>query len=329
MRPAIASSLLALALLTACARSTPPPAPATAPPPLEQAEEAGNVEAVSLFGEPLVAPELPAAVRAEREAKLAEAKTVAEAHPEDPEAAIWLGRRTAYLGRYREAIEIFTRGTERWPRDARFLRHRGHRYITIRRFDLAEADLAKAARFIAGQPDEVEPDGLPNAAGIPTSTLQSNIWYHLGLARYLQADFAGALEAYRACLRVSKNPDMEVATRQWLYLTLRRLGRDAEAAQVLEPVRLDMDILENHAYHRLLLMERGEIPAASLLAAQREQGDVDPVTLGYGVGAWSLAEGQPEEAARIFRHVVETGPWSAFGAIAAEADLHRMGEAVR
>ena len=320
MRSAISSALLALALFTACAGSPPPSA--TVQPP------SADAEAVSLFGEPLVAPELPAAVRADREAKLAEAKAAAEARPNDPEASLWLGRRTAYLGRYREAIEIFTLGVTRWPRDARFLRHRGHRYISIRRFDLAEADLEKAARFIAGQPDEVEPDGLPNAAGIPTSTLQSNIWYHLGLARYLQGDFAGALEAYRACLLVSKNPDMEVATRQWLYLTLRRLGRDAEAAQVLEPVRLDLDILENHAYHRLLLMERGEIPAASLLAAQGD-GNFDPVTLGYGVGAWSLVQGQREEAVRIFRQVVETGPWSAFGAIAAEAELHRLGETPR
>lgn len=317
MRALLFAALLALA---ACARSAPPPA---APPPLD------DVEAVSLSGRPLVAPELPAEVRRDREAKLAEAKAAAEARPDDPEALIWLGRRTAYLGRYREAIEIFSRGVALHPRDARFLRHRGHRYLSIRRFDLAEADLEAAARLVAGQPDEVEPDGLPNAAGIPTSTLQSNIWYHLGLARYLQGDFAGALEAYRACLEVSKNPDMEVATRQWLYLTLRRLGQDAEAAQVLEPVRMDLKILENHAYHRLLLMARGEIPAASLLAAQDGNSDLDPATLGYGIGAWYLLEGQREEALRMFRHVVETGPWSAFGAIAAEAELHRLGETPR
>ena len=308
------SLVLALSILSACARSAPPPA---SPPPLD------DVEAVSVFGEPLVAPELPPEVRSDREAKLAEAKADAEARPDDPEALIWLGRRTAYLGRYREAIEIFSRGIARYPGDARFLRHRGHRYISIRRFDLAEADLEKAARLVAGQPDQVEPDGLTNAAGIPISTLQSNIWYHLGLARYLQGDFAGALEAYRACLEVAKNPDLQVSTRQWLYLTLRRLGQDAEAAQLLEPVRLDMEVLENQAYHKLLLMERGEIPADSLLAAQN---GVDPV-VGYGVGAWYLAEGKKEEAVQIFRQVVETGQWSAFGAIAAEVDLHRLGEA--
>ena len=314
MRPLSLSSLLAALALTACVRSTPPPAA-----PLSLSEGA---EAVSLLGQSLVAPELPAEVRTDREAKLAEAETAATARPDDPEALIWLGRRVAYLGRYREAIEIFGRGVSRFPEDPRFLRHRGHRYISIRRFDLAEADLARAAELIAGKPDEIEPDGLPNAAGIPVSTLQTNIWYHLGLARYLQGDFEGALEAYRACLEVSKNDDMQAATRHWLYMTLRRLGREAEAATVLEPVRMNMEILENQAYHKLLLMYRGEIPPEALLVE-----DSDFVTTGYGVGNWYLYNGKNEEAVRILRHVVETGPWSAFGAIAAEAELHRLGEA--
>lgn len=321
MRPSSVFPSLVLALsLAACSR--PAPAPPVAPLPLD------DIQALSLFNEALIPPALPAEVRSEREARLAEAKAAAEARPDDPEALIWLGRRTAYLNRYRQAIAIFSRGVIQYPQDPRFLRHRGHRYITLRRFDVAEADLEDAARLIAGKPDEVEPDGLPNAAGIPTSTLQSNIWYHLGLARYLQGDFEGALEAYRACLEVSKNPDMQVATRQWLYLTLRRLDQDTEAAKVLEPIRLDMNILENQAYHKLLLMERGEIPPDSLLTAQGG-GDLDPATLGYGVGAWYLAEGRQEEAVRVFREVVKTGPWSAFGAIAAEVELHRLGVAPR
>lgn len=325
MRRLCLSSLVpALALLCACARPLPPPA---APPtPTTPTTSGSGVETISLLGRPLVAPELPAELRRQREAQLAEARAATEARPDDPEGLIWLGRRTAYLGRYREAIEIFTRGVTRFPRDPRFLRHRGHRHLSLRRFDLAAADLEAAARLVAGRPNEVEPDGLPNAAGIPTSTLQSNIWYHLGLARYLQGDFAAALPAYRSCLEVSKNPDMQVATRQWLYLTLRRLRQDAEAAQVLEPIRSDMEILENQAYHKLLLLARGEIPAADLLAAleSKESGDLDPATLGYGLGAWYLVQGQREEALRTFRKVVEAGPWSAFGVIAAEAELHRL-----
>ncbi len=111
-------------------------------------------------------------------------------------------------------------------------RHRGHRFITLRCFDDAIKDFEKAAKLVKGKPDEVEPDGLPNARNIPTSTLQSNIWYHLGLAHYLKGDFGSARKAYREAEKVSKNPDMMVATTHWLYMTLRRLGREKEATRI-------------------------------------------------------------------------------------------------
>lgn len=88
----------------------------------------------------------------------------------------------AYLGDYKQAIKIFTEGSVKFPKDARFYRHRGHRFITIRCFDEAIRDFETAAKLVKGKEDEIEPDGLPNARNIPTSTLQSNIFYHLGLA---------------------------------------------------------------------------------------------------------------------------------------------------
>lgn len=308
-----ATILCAACLALAGCRGTAPSAPAPPPP---------ASEAVSLFGEPLVSPELPPEVRADREAKLAEARAAWEKAPDDADALIWLGRRTAYLGRYREAIEIFSRGIAKHPDDARLYRHRGHRFITLRDFDRAIADFETAARLIEGKPHEVEPDGLPNARNIPTSTLQSNIWYHLGLAHYLLGDFEKALAAWRECLEVSTNPDMLVATTHWLYMTLRRLGREEEARQVLAPITADMDILENRAYHRLLLMYKGEIAPGDL--RRGADGDLDPPTLGYGLGNWHLYNGRKEEAVETFREVLAEGQWAAFGAIAAEADLKRL-----
>lgn len=247
-----------------------------------------------------------------------------ERSPDDTDALIWLGRRTAYLGRYQEAIRIFSQGILKHPGDARFYRHRGHRYITVRDFDLAITDLKTAARLTAGKPDEIEPDGLPNARNIPTSTLQSNIWYHLGLARYLKGNFEGALAAYREDLKVSTNPDMLCATTHWLYMTLRRLGKDEEARQVLEPIHAGMDVIENQAYHRLLLMYKGELSPEDLRSGA--SGDLDPPTLGYGLGNWHLYNGRREEAVRIFREVLAGGNQGAFGYIAAEAELKRLGE---
>ena len=41
-----------------------------------------------------------------------EAKSTYEANPDDVEALIWYGRRTAYLGQYVQAIEIYSKGIE-------------------------------------------------------------------------------------------------------------------------------------------------------------------------------------------------------------------------
>jgi tetratricopeptide (TPR) repeat protein len=295
--------------------------------PARLSSPAVRPEAVSLLGDPLHAPAIPPERRAELEQRLAEARAEWQRDRNDPEAIIWLGRRTAYLGRFREAVEIFSEGLRRHPGDPRFYRHRGHRYITLRQLDRAQADLERAGQLVEGMPDEVEPDGLPNARNVPTSTLQSNIWYHLGLARYLRGDFAGALPSYRRALGVSKNPDNLVATSHWLYMTLRRLGRDAEATEALQPAREDLDVIENTDYYRLLRMYQGKLRPEDVLKESGSADSVGGATAGYGVAHWHFYNGRREEAMRLFRDVLRGGQWPAFGYIAAEAELARAGGA--
>ena len=124
---------------------------------------------------------------------------------------------------------------------------------------------------------------------MPRSTLQFNIWYHLGLAHYLQGNYARAYDAYVECMRVSKNDDSIVATADWMWMTLMRLGRKAEAAKVLERITPKMDILENASYHRRLLMYKGlETPDALLDTAKAD--DTTIATQGYGVGQLLLRQ---------------------------------------
>lgn len=289
-------------------------------------QEAAKPEAMSLLGQPLYAPQPSAEARAALEKNLADAKAAFEKDPSSADAAIWVGRRTAYLGRYRDAIAVFTAAIGKHPADPRLYRHRGHRYISVREFDKAVADLSKAASLVANRPDEVEPDGQPNAKNIPTSTLKTNIYYHLGLAHYLKGDFGAAADAYRLCMEHSKNPDMQVATAHWQYMTLRRLGREAEAAAVLEPIAAGMEIIENGSYHRLLMMYKGAAPAEALLAASKKEA-LDAVTIGYGVANWHLYNGRRADAERILQAIVEENArtqWAGFGYIAAEADLARL-----
>ena len=285
----------------------------------------GEAEAFSLFGEPLFrAPLRPETLEAQT-GLYDEALRDYEASPDDVDALVWLGRRTAYLGRYREAAAVFSLGVEMFPGEPKFLRHRGHRFISLRRFDLAIDDLARAAELVRGMPDEVEPDGMPNERGVPVSSLHFNIWYHLGLAYYLSGDLEGALGAYRECMAVSEIPDKLVATAHWLYMTLRRLGRVEEAGAVLEGIHEGMDIIENQNYHDCLLMYGGTRTPEALLEEARGAGALGLVTTGYGVASWCLYSGLEERGVAILREILASGAWAGFGYIAAEADLHRLG----
>ena len=310
--------LIAVSLAATSACSTPAPEA-----PAEQAAPSAPVpEARSLSGQDLVPP-VPIPNQAKLEADLAAAEAALAAQPDSAEALIWVGRRQGYLWRYRAAIDTFTRGIQRFPADARFYRHRGHRYLTVRDFAQAEADFTKAAALVAGAPDEIEPDGAPNPAGIPRSTLQFNIYYHLGLAHYLQGHFQQAYDAYVQCMKVSTNDDSVTTTSDWMWMTLMRLDRKADAARVLERITPVMDILENQSYHKRLLMYKGLSTPESLL----DTATADATTIatqGYGVGNYYLVTGQADTAREVLTRVVSGSGWNAFGYIAAEADLARM-----
>lgn len=302
----ITPMLVSLALVASCGED-PPPCPPRTPAPA----------AISFLGEELHRPE-PSAEALE---KYEQAKLDRWEDPGDVEKAIWYGRRAAYLGLYAEAITTYRQAIEVWPEDARLYRHRGHRYISTRRLDRAIADFERAAELIEGQPDEIEPDGMPNARNIPVSSLHTNVWYHLGLAHYLKGEYESAVGAYRRCLEASNRPDNLVSTAHWLYMALRRLGRDDEAATALESIDADMDVIENMAYHQLCLFYKGEIGETSLTGI--EHGAIMNAAAMYGLGNWHLAEGRTEKAREIFEALVAEGRWAAFGHIAAEADLAR------
>ena len=271
-----------------------------------------------------IPPQLSTETQRESEAKLNEARERFDKDSRSADNIIWLGRRTAYLGRYKDAIRIYTQGIEQFPSDARLYRHRGHRFITLRCFDAAIADLEKASKLITGKPDEIEPDGLPNARNIPTSTLHSNIWYHLGLAYYLKGDFQRALSAYREAEKVSKNADMLVATTHWLYMTLRRLGREKEATKTLASIKDGLDLIENGDYYKLIRVYKKQIEPANLWAEITQRSNsLTNATIGYGLGNWFLYNGQRADAEKIFRQVTAGNQWSSFGYIAAEAELKR------
>jgi len=279
-------------------------------------------EATSLLGKPLFPTALPEADRARMEADRAAAFEKARVEP-SAEAIIWLGRRTAYLGKFREAIQVYGGGLRLYPDDPRFYRHRGHRYISVREFDRAIADLEQAATLIKGKPDEVEPDGQPNARNVPTSTLHTNIWYHLALARYLKADYVRAIDDWIRTRDAGKNADNLVSATHWLYTTLCRAGRTDEATRSLAAITPTLEVIENGSYHSLTLLYKGLRTEAEVLNGAGTGSAATAVR--YGLSAWYLANGRRDEAIKMWQQILAGPDWPSFGHICAEADTARLG----
>jgi tetratricopeptide (TPR) repeat protein len=264
--------------------------------------------------------------RTRYERQLGEARGAYERSPRNADSVIWYARRLGYLGKLRESIEVYSRGIAIHPDNPWMYRHRGHRYVSVREFDQAITDLEKATALVAGRADIVEEDGQPNPRNTPIGTLHSNIAYHLALAHYLKGDFAKAVPIYQREIAAAKNDDRIVSTAHWLYMSLRRLGRDQEATASLANIGRTMNVIENDTYHRLLLLYKGMLPVDSVLAVgPTGEMSVTDATAAYGIANWHLYNGRRAEAERVFRRIIAGGQWGSFGYIAAEAELARLG----
>lgn len=267
-----------------------------------QAASSDQPEVTSLLGKRLYRTPAEGEALVKLKAALREAATRLEADPDKPETIILYGRALAGLWRYHDAIEAYSKGITAHPDHAMLYRYRGHRYISVREFGQAVFDLSRAAEL---------------------NDHDFDIWYHLGLAYYLLGEFEKALPAYEKCLAVASDDDSKIAVANWLNITLRRLGKRSRANALLADIKEGMEVVENQSYYDLLLLYKG-LKSAADIEARASASDLDLATTGYGIGAWHLTRGERDKAFEIFKKIVETKYWPAFGYIAAEAELARF-----
>jgi tetratricopeptide (TPR) repeat protein len=228
------------------------------------------------------------------------ARAALEAEPRSIPRIIDLGVAQSGARQFREAIATFTRGLEIEPANALLLRWRGHRYLSVREFDRAFADLTRGATN--------------------DSTIYG-IWYHLGVVQYLRGDFADAAASFAKAQPIAPDAGELAGSTDWLWMSLSRAGRGAEAKAMLDR-RPDSKPVTN-AYTRRLQLYRGEIgPDAVVTAADTD--DVQIATLSYGLGNWYLLRGDKAEARKWFERSIQSGGWPAFGFIASEVELRRL-----
>jgi tetratricopeptide (TPR) repeat protein len=261
-------------------------------------------EIVSLLGVPYYATPATGEKLTGLEGLLMDAEAAHTKDPDDVQKLIEYGQRLAYMWRFRDAIAVFTLGISRFPDEAMLYRHRGHRYISIRQFVEAELDLKRAS--------EIRGDSF-------------DIWYHLGLARWLLGDYEGALVAYHACEKVTPGNNRWVALAYWMYLTLLRLDRKAEADALL--VNLEPEDGANRHYYNILLYFRGDQSEANL-GEMMKIDDTQLTTIGFGIGCHAMLTGNGDKAEDYYRKILTAKHWSSFGFITAEVEMARLGRSI-
>ena len=284
-------------------------------------EPPAGPEAISLLGVPLHAVRDTAGLIARADAELA-------ADPDNVTRIINAGIARAAARRFNSAIEMFTRGIEKFPNEARLYRFRGHRYVSLRRFDDAVRDLEHA---------------------VSLDSTNYDIAYHLALAYYLTRRYDDAVATidkcmqfaddakwqaveearvnpiwYRSCMSLKTDDDGRAAMLDWRYRALRRAGRQADARRLARAVREGWVVRDNAPYYRALLFYRGIRDETSTLDSLAASGDLPFATGAYGVANWHLMEGDTARARALFERIVAGSEWPAFGFIAAEVDLARM-----
>ncbi|MBN7798766.1 tetratricopeptide repeat protein [Parahaliea mediterranea] len=232
---------------------------------------------------------MPDTYRQGLELDLKVAQAAFDAAPDREDSYIWLGRRYGYLGRYDEAVEVFSAGLEKFPDSYKLLRFRGRHLARSRQFAAAIADYQLGLEKMRGQADSFEPNGIPNALDLTTSSYRQNLHYYLGQTSFAVGDYKAMfeqLEKSREPLVVLPFDDHEIAVIFWQTIALRKQSRHDQAKALLSRLQEPARILENATYYQALRVltgradESGETSGDNLarfaLAMKREfAGDVD------------------------------------------------------
>jgi tetratricopeptide (TPR) repeat protein len=233
---------------------------------------------------------------------IARAEQALAAEPNNVERIIALGIAQSGARQYREAIQTFTRGLRIDPKNAVLYRWRGHRFLSVRDYDRALADLNQGASI--------------------DSTVYG-IWYHLGVLRYIRGEFAAAADAFRRGLPIAPNAVERAGSYDWQWMSLMRAGKEDEARALLKSMPDSVPIAAANAYSQRLRLYQGRIGPGDVFTPA-DTDDVAVATLSYGIGNWYLLRKETKRAKEWFERSVQSGGWPAFGFMASEAELKRM-----
>jgi len=273
-------------------------------------------QAFSLSGKPLFsnAPDARALKKSDSVVRIIQAKgNLLE------DDFVEIGKQLVAVARYKEAVENYTVGLNKFSKSFKLLRHRGHRYLTLRKLDLALKDLLKARDLSKTQPEAWEFD----AEGKKTDTYQHQIEYHLGVCYFLNAAYKEAVMAFEKSLKEAHAGNEIVGTTDWLYNSYQRNGQRKESQELLATITPDFNADHEQAYFRRIMLYKEVIKPNELVdqSAPPEKLTIQDVTKLYGLANWYGFQGEKEKARNLYAKIIQSNSWPAFAFLASEVEL--------
>ena len=285
----------------------------------EAAEAERPQEATSFSGKPLYRFEIPEDRLAETQSRIDALEAKAGKTEDD---YINLGYLYINAGRFNDAIDLYTRGLERYPESFKLLRHRGHRYINTRQLDKAIRDLERAVELLGDDNYDVYQYRL---SGERFGTYKHWIWYHIALYHYLNEDYAEAAKAYKICVGTATNNQTLIGATDWLYNAYMKNGEPEKAREALNAVPDDIEANPNYSYYQRVMLYKGLRNPEDLLDLDKPGAEWDgrEITTGYGVANWYKAQGDEDTAQLIFDNILMTPYWSSWAYVVTDREQSR------
>jgi tetratricopeptide (TPR) repeat protein len=288
-------------------------------------------ETISLLGDTLYSLPLDPAGGPERVRRIQAAREALQRDSSDFAAWLRLARRTAEMGRLREAVGVYTSAAGIHFTDPRLWRQRGEVLLKLRYLDQAIADFRKAGLLALSKPKFLET--MPGAAGSEDSlaswtdltTLQYQVPFLLGFALYCKGDYPAASEVLAEATKAAVTTEELSRAILWLFFAVRRIGDGSGAARVLSLVKPEWAEGARLPDITLLLAYQGSVSSDSIRQRAMGRTDAGRALFSYGIAFFLQLKPEARADAELWLERAKSGAdWAALPYLAAEADLARL-----
>lgn len=273
-------------------------------------------EGISLLGSPLLS-------EPDKDGRIAKADEELKKAPTNPELLMAAGRARDAAQQFSESVKLYGKAITYAPADPRFYRMRGHRYISLRKFPEAIADLERVR-------------------ALAQSSFEGA--YYLGLAYYFNGSYNEAANEFARCVNMAGKPDEHAKTlpkgmpscaslhqnlellvgmADWHWRALRRAGRPDEARDVLKAIPAQAQIRDSVSSYRALLFHKGVMKEAEALEGLAGGPHANVAS---SIGVAYILDKKTAAACALFQKAA-AGPWHQFGVISAEVELAKASRA--